>query len=129
MVRILSRTQTDAIVALPGPKRYQHFIKVVADWEVVWGLYKDGWALASTEDGEKVFPVWPAKEYADMCAGGEWEGYEVKSFPVDELMTELVPSLKNNGVLIGVFYTPSDNGVVPDMEQFIEDINAELDKY
>lgn len=128
MVRILSRTQTDAIVALPGPKRYQHFIKVVADWEIVWGLYKDGWALASTEDGEKIFPVWPTKEYADMCAGGEWEGDEVKSFSVDELMTELVP-FKNDGVLIGVFYTPSDNGVVPYMEQFIEDINAELEKY
>lgn len=63
-----------------------------------------------------------------MCAGGEWEGDEVKSFSVDELMTELVP-FKNDGVLIGVFYTPSDNGVVPYMEQFIEDINAELEKY
>lgn len=125
----MNRTQIDAIVALPGPKRYQHFIKVVADREFVWGLYKDGWALASTEDGKKVFPVWPAREYADICAADEWEGYEVKSFSLDDLMSELASSLKKDGVLIGVFYTPSDNGVVPDMEQFIEDINAELEKY
>lgn len=72
-----------SVIALPAPKRYDHFIKVVADQEKIWGLYKDGWALAETDDdNSSVFPMWPAKEYAVLCAVGDWAGYEPESFTV-----------------------------------------------
>jgi len=117
------------VVALPGAKRYEHFIKVVVNWEEVWGLYQDGWALAATDDGKKVFPVWPAKEYAALCAAREWSGYEPTSFSLDSLMDELLPNLKRDGVLLGVFYTPSDKGITPTIDQVLEDINHELENY
>jgi hypothetical protein len=66
----------EAVLALPGPKRYAHFIKVAADQDKVWGLFSDGWALAGTEDGKEVFPLWPAREYAELCASGLWADYE-----------------------------------------------------
>lgn len=64
--------QMEAVLALPGIKRFEHFIKVIADWQEVWGLYQDGWALAAADDGTTVFPLWPAKEYAQVCAENEW---------------------------------------------------------
>jgi len=56
-------------------KRYSQFIKVAADQRRVWGPYKDGWALAATEDGVEAFPLWPAPEYAAASASGAWTAF------------------------------------------------------
>jgi len=125
----ISQKQIDAVSALAGPKRYEHFIKVVADRQEVWGLYKDGWALAATDDGQKVFPVWPAKEYAELCADKEWMGYEAESFSLDDFMGELLPNLQSDRVLIGIFYTPVNNGITPEIEQVLNDLELELENY
>lgn len=125
----INQKQLESVIALPGPKRYQHFVKVVADWEEVWGLYQDGWALAATDDDQNVFPLWPAKEYAQLCAAKEWEGYEPESFSLNIFMNELLPNLKDDGVLPGIFYTPSDNGVTPTVDQLLADLNEELENY
>lgn len=58
--RKINQKQIEAVLALPAAKRYDHFIKLVADWQELWGLYNDGWAMAATESGEPVFPMWPA---------------------------------------------------------------------
>lgn len=125
----ISQKRIESVVALPGSKRYEHFIKVAADCEEVWGLYQDGWALAATDDGQKVFPVWPSKEYAELCKEKEWAGYEAESFSLADFMDELLPNLKSDGVLLGVFYTPSDKGTTPTVDQVIQDLNHELGNY
>lgn len=124
----INQPQIQAVLALSGPERYRHFIKVVTDWEEVWGLYKDGWALAGADDGDVVFPLWPAKEYAQLCAQGSWEDYEPSSLSLDELVNELLPRLKKDNVLPGVFYTPNDKGVTPEVDQLVEDINDYVDE-
>lgn len=121
--------QVAHVVSLSSEKRYQHFIKVIADWEVVWGLYDGGWALSETNDNERVFPVWPAKEYAELCAENEWSGYEARSFSLDELVSELIPSLINDSVLIGVFSTSEQGSIVVTGQQLINDLEIELDNY
>ncbi len=125
----INQKQIEAVTSLVGQKRYEHFVKVVADWEEVWGLYQDGWALAATDDGQQVFPLWPAKEYAELCANKEWKGYEPKSFSLDDFMGELLPNLKSDSVLPGIFYTPSDNGLTPEVDQLLADLNEELENY
>ncbi len=122
----INQKQIEAIVALPGPKRYEHFIKVAADQNCVWGLYSDGWALAGTEDGEPVFPLWPAREYAVLCSSGEWSGYEPKKIDLNDLFGSLLPSLKERKTLIGIFYTPSDKGILPAFDEFEDDLREEL---
>lgn len=44
-------------------------------------------------------------------------------------MGELLPNLKDDGVLPGIFYTPSDNGVTPTVDQLLADLNEELENY
>lgn len=125
----LSSKQIAAVIALQGKARYEHFIKVVADWQEVWGLYQNGWALAGADDGTTVFPLWPAREYAQLCAEGEWVGYEPRAIPLNELMDELLPKLKTDGLLPGVFYTPANKGVTPSVDEFKSAIEAELANY
>ncbi|MDX3775642.1 DUF2750 domain-containing protein [Chromatiaceae bacterium AAb-1] len=125
----ISQKQIESVLALSGMKRYEHFIKIVVDWEEVWGLYQDGWAMAATEEGQNVFPLWPAKEYAELCAKDEWAGYKAESFSLSDFMNELLPNLKNDSVLPGIFYTPSDKGVTPTVNQVLDDLKKELENY
>ncbi|MCF1444411.1 DUF2750 domain-containing protein [Ralstonia nicotianae] len=121
--------EMEAVLALSGIKRFQHFIKVVADWQEVWGLYQNGWALAATDDGTSVFPLWPAKEYAQVCADHEWKGYEPKLISLSDFMEILMPKLKADGVLPGIFFTPLSKGVTPSVDELKAALEAELQNY
>ena len=125
----ISQKQIESVLALPGPDRYKHFIKVVVDWEEVWGLFKDGWALAADENSVSIFPVWPAKEYAGLCATGIWAEYEPRSFSLEEFKGELLPKLKRDNILPGIFYTPGNKGVTPEVDKVVEDLSKEMAKY
>ncbi|MDW9479013.1 DUF2750 domain-containing protein [Sinorhizobium meliloti] len=122
----VSPRQMEAVLALPGVKRFEHFVKVVADWQEVWGLYQDGWALAVADDGTTVFPLWPATEYAQLCALNEWKGFEPRAISLGDLREVLLPKLKLDGVLPGVFFTPTSKGVMPSVDELMAALEAEL---
>lgn len=118
----------EAVLALPGPKRYSHFIKVAADQRRVWGLFSDGWAMAGTDEGRHAFPLWPAAEYALSSALEEWEGYEPREIDLNTLFEVLLPRLREAGDLVAVFPTPLQKGVFPDLGVLEEDLRRELDR-
>lgn len=122
----ISDKKRAAVLALPGPQRYSHFIKVAADQNRIWGLYRDGWALMGAENGVEVFPVWPAEEYAVSCATGEWSSYLPRPISLESLLQELLPSLKKSGTLLGVFPTPADKATTPSLDQVRDDLTTEL---
>lgn len=115
-------------MALPGPKRYSHFIKVAADQRFAWGLFLDGWALVGTNEGKQAFPLWPAKEYAERCASGIWAGYKPKEIDLNTLFENLIPKILESGTLLTILPTPADSGVIPDLKQFEADLRNELAK-
>ena len=117
------------MIALPGPKRFAHFVKAIVDREELWGLYDGGWALASTDDGTSVFPMWPAEEYAQLCAENEWRSYEPRSISLAGLLNDLLPKLQRDGVLPGVFMTPTSKSSTLSVEELIAALDAELQKY
>jgi hypothetical protein len=122
----LGAQQLADVVTLPAQQRYLRFVQQVADNGEVWGLYRDGWALAKTADGSLVFAMWPASEFADLCAEFEWDGYEPQSFPLDDLMSDLLPQLEEDGVLPGIFYTPGDRGLTPTVYMLRMDLERAL---
>jgi hypothetical protein len=119
----------EAVLRLDGQRRFAHFIKMAADTQNVWGLWKDGWALSEDDSGTKVFPLWPAREYADACRVGDWAEYEPSVIPVEELLSELLPKLRSKSILTGVFPTPSGQGVTPDLDTLAGALREELAKY
>lgn len=125
----LSQKAIEAITAQSAHDRYVYFVKVVADWEVVWGLYDDGWAMAGNDDGEIIFPMWPAKEFAQLCAINEWAGYKPRSIPLEEVMDVVLPELQEEGIVPGLFFRPSSEGATRTVEQLLNDLNIELLKY
>lgn len=125
----INRKQMEAVLALPGDKRFADFIKVVADRQEVWGLYQDGWALVGADDGTTAFPLWPAKEFAQLCAANEWNGYESPSIPLSDLAELLLPKLEQDDVLPAVFLTPTSKGVTLPIEELQAAVEEELQNY
>jgi hypothetical protein len=125
----LNPKQIEAVLALPGEKRFEHFIKVIADRQQVWGLFQDGWALAAADDGSPVFPLWPAMQYAQACALNEWCGYTPRAMTLQEFTEVLLPKLKSDGLLPGVFFTPMGKGVSPTVDELRSALEAELRRY
>jgi len=129
-MKVISPKEMAAVIAAPDRKRYDHFIKQVVAWEEAWGLYQDGWALAATnDDGTTVFPLWPAKEYAQICAEKEWKEYKPRSISLNDFMEVLLPKLKSDGILPAIFYTPSNKGLTPSVDEVKAALEAEMQNY
>lgn len=124
-----SQKQIEAVLKLPAPQRYSHFIKKVVGWRKLWTLYDDGWAMSESDEGEPIFPLWPEKEYAELCISGEWSNYIPRSIDLDEVLDSMIPILKERGILPGVFFTLEDGSVNASIEEFESDLREELSRY
>jgi hypothetical protein len=124
----MTQKEMNAVLQLSGEKRYQYFIKRVADANKLWSLWNNGWAMGTTSDGQKTIPVWPAAEYAESCRQGNWEAYRPKSIDLHEFMDEFLPRLVRDGVRVSIFDTPSENSVLINDDELIDDLKYELSK-
>jgi len=100
-----------ALFRAPAAKRVKYFITQVADREEAWALYSDSWVLAAASDGAHVFPLWPAEQFAQACASGDWADHEAVAISLDDLVDGLLPQLAQDGVLAGVLQGPDGQGV------------------
>jgi hypothetical protein len=125
----ISQKQVEAIINLAAPKRYNHFIKKVVGWQKVWGLYNDGWALSETSDGQPVFPLWPEKEYAELCINGDWSNYSPEPIELDEVLESMIPMLRERNILPGVFFTMEHGSINAEVDLLENDLREELSKY
>ena len=54
------------VQSLDPIKRLEYFIRKIADYELIWGSYgNNGWLLLSDENGRKIVPFWPEKEFVN----------------------------------------------------------------
>ncbi|WP_196804834.1 DUF2750 domain-containing protein [Methylopila sp. M107] len=126
---IVNQKQLEAVFALPERKKFEYFIKKVADQEQAWGLYCEGWAMAGTNDGRQVLLLWPAREFAEVCRSAQWERFEPRSISVYDLINNVIPVIKTEGNLIGVLYGPDGRGVIPAFSDFEAALDYELGKF
>ncbi len=109
-------------------KQYEYFIKKAADYEEVWSLKEAaGWASLEL-DGKCYFPVWPKKEFAQMQAAGEWDGYIAYSIDLEEFMEDWLPGFIKDGLGVTVMWN-NGSGIDLSPERLMTDIETELEKY
>ena len=121
--------QMEAVLMLPPAKRYSHFIKKVVGWRKMWGLYSGGWAMSEAPDGSPVLPLWPEREYAERCIGGEWSAYEPRAIELDDALDNMFPMLRERGIQPGVFFDASQGSISATVDELERDLRAELQKY
>ena len=128
-VRTTKPKEIAAVLQLDGPARHAHFVRRVADEERAWGLWQDGWALMADEQGPSIFPLWPAGEYAALCAVDQWHGYTPREITISELLEKLLPHLTERALRTGVFPIPTDKGVIQPAEALAAALRVELAQY
>ena len=124
----MSKEQIDAISNLPAPKRYSHFIISVVASKKAWGLYDDGWAMSETIDGKPSFPLWPEREYAELCIEEEWSKYIAKEISLEDLLDELIPALREDNVEPSTFYVPGIGGTTATLDEIERDLKTEIER-
>lgn len=129
MTWIPTAKEIEAVLALPGPVRYAHFIKRVADTQRIWSLEHDGWALLGDDKGQECIPVWPHAKYAELCANGIWAGFQPQSIDIDAWLNKWIPGIEKDRRLIAVFPTPERRGIPVQPRRLEADLREELSKY
>ena len=81
--------QLQSVTELAGADRYAYFIAKVADFEVAFGLYDDGWAMMADNDGNQCFPIWPQHEFAEQLALEDWSNYSPKMITLSNLIKKM----------------------------------------
>lgn len=110
MTQEMSDARLQAVIELPPLRRHAWFLQRVRESGEVWGLYMEGWALAYDEQERDVLPLWPTDTTARLCATHLWEGFEPRRIPLPQLLNELLPELAEEGIPVGVFFTPQGQG-------------------
>jgi hypothetical protein len=121
--------EIQVVPGLPGPKRYEYFVKHTADENQIWSLWQGGWALARDSQGRELVPVWPHQIYAEACATKEWEGYAPQAISMDAWLERWIPGMIEDKRFAAVFPTPEDKGIVVEPRRLEADLRAELEHY
>lgn len=120
-----------AAVSLLTPfNRYQYFIKRVADSERLYTLIDADrqWAISELE-GNDLFPVWSAREFAEQNAIEQWSGFSVKEVTIEQFEDDVIDEIEENGYLINVFPVKEKSGFIVKLIEFARDLNEEMRKY
>ncbi len=117
------------ILKMSEKERYDYFIRKVADFEQIWGLNDEGWALLGDNDGNRILPLWPEKEFAELCAVDQWKDHKAEVIELDNFIEKWVPGMTNDKTLINVFLTPNTKGTVISPDDLNSDLQEELEQY
>jgi hypothetical protein len=126
----LGDKEFEALLGSPVGTRYEHFVKRVADSEVMWGLSgPDGWMSYQRQEGQVAFPVWPHPRYAEACAIDLWEGATPEGIGLDEWFEEFTPELEEKDRLVAVFPDPQHVSSAVEPGRLKDDLLRELENY
>lgn len=117
------------ILKMSGKERYDYFVHKVVDFEEIWGLNNDGWALLGDDEGNQILPLWPEKEFAQLCAFDQWKGFQPEVIKLDNFMGKWISGMINDKTMVSIFLTPNDKGIVVSPESLSTDLQEELEQY
>lgn len=114
----------------PGEKRYEYFVKKVADSEEVFGLADDeGWAMLGDDEDADIIPLFPYAEFAEAFRqAADFQEFKVESIDLNELL-EWLDDMENDGMLVAVLPNTQFNGAVVEPSHLKKDLLQELEKY
>jgi hypothetical protein len=110
--------------------RYQYFLKKVADNEVLYTLQSpnNDWA-SSTVDNFEMYPIWSASEFASNSKIDGWSEFRIIELELTYFMETVLPLIDQEGLLLNVFPVAKTTGFVVKTNEFIRDINEELENF
>lgn len=126
----MRKQEFENLLSLKPVARYNHFITKVADFEEFFVLKNEKGDIAKSQIDEMiVIHFWSATEFAELFVNDEWENYVVSSVSLDEFRNNLAEFIHLRGYLIDVFPVSNRSGFVVSLDEFVRDLEEELEKY
>ncbi|MGY3779486.1 DUF2750 domain-containing protein [Isobaculum melis] len=119
----ISIQQVNGVNQLTARARYQHFIRRIADWEVVWTISNQDQAVVTQTFKEKCIFLWSDKEYISADFSGkpvELSIYDV----MDDLLNEM-----NHDIQVICMYKNPEDFYKCSQEAFITELKDECKQY
>lgn len=122
--------EVQSVILLSPQQRYEYFIKKVGDNEMMYTLADDSGNFGISDlENAGLFPLWPAREFAELCKVNGWSNYSVKEVPLEYFNVTVVKLIDSENYLINVFPIAGRTGFIVDIDEFTRDINCELEKF
>ena len=126
----MNKQQFDQVLSLPVIERYKHFVARVADWQEVWTLKApDGFVRFADDAGQQCVPVWPHPDYATALATESWSNCRPESLDITSFVEKWIPGMIKDKVMVVVFPTPKQKGIVVEPGKLQTDLSEELKQY
>lgn len=126
----LNQTEIDKVILLDPIKRYNYFLKKIADNELLYTLINEkGNYVVSVIDNIFILPLWSSPDFASLCQIKGWDNYTIREITLEEFEDNVVNHIEENKYLLNVFPVYDKTGFVLDLEEFIRDLNEELENY
>jgi hypothetical protein len=109
--------------------RLSYFVRKVCDFEEVWGLNSNGWAMANSSSGEKVIPFWPEADFSKLMTKDVWSDYSAQKISLEDFMNKWLPGMENDNLFIAIFPVPNDEGFIIKPRILLDKIKEELEQY
>lgn len=126
----MNNRELEEVSKLEPFKRYQYFIKKIADYEEVWTIIDVEEDYALCDIGEyTLISLWPNKEFIGSNLNKQWSMCKPLKLTLDDLYTHLYPLITKEGFLLNVFPINGKAGFIVSLEEFNTDLNEELENY
>lgn len=126
----INAEEIKAVANLEPLKRYKYLIKKIADNEVFYTLLnsENDYAISELEN-HFLIPFWSAKEFAESCLIDDWKTFKITEISLDDFEEKMIDFLNENNYLMNMFPIENKTGFIVDVNEFVRDLNDELENY
>ena len=126
----LKTQEIESVIKLEPFERYKYSLKRIADIETLYTIKRDNETIAISDlDDEKLIPFWSAKQFAELNITDEWNEFYVEEISLDDFENEMVDFINENNFLMNIFPINNKTGFVVSLDEFIRDLNIELERF
>lgn len=126
----ISSQEIEHVSKLEPFKRYQYFIKKIADFEELWTIIDENGDIALSDLDDKTFiSFWSAEPFIRSNLDGGWKDCNPFKISLDDFEDTMVSLIADNNYLINVFPVNGKSGFVVSLNEFIRDLNEELEQF
>lgn len=125
-----NKREIESVSKLQPFERYRYFMKKVADFEELWVVVDNNGNIGlSNLDNKTLVPMWPKKAYIESCLIGNWKNHKPLKITLDDFEETIISVISENNYLINIFPLDNKTGFVVNLDEFIRDLNEELEWY
>ena len=126
----LKTQEIESVIKLEPFERYKYSLKRIADNETLYTIKRDNETIAISDlDDEKLIPFWSANQFAEPNITDEWNEFYVEEISLDDFENEMVDFINENNFLMNIFPINNKIGFVVSLDEFIRDLNIELERF